>query len=174
MPPITGKLPGAPGARTTDTNGGPARPAGPLGEGEPRREKLAVNLFDLDRVDPLIRAELLGGKIDVKAGPVRIDPRRPDLAAVGFRCDLLTAAIVCDILRSHDRELGDAPTRVYIKRAEAWEPLAGRVVLTVVVDGKCQLSPEVFPPVLELLPVAPPAPTGPVVFGGRRCQRSTS
>ena len=46
--------------------------------------RLAINLYDLDRIDPMIRGSLLGGKLDLTA-PVRIDPERLDETAVAFR-----------------------------------------------------------------------------------------
>lgn len=111
-----------------------------------RRERLAVSLADLDRIDPSIRGSLLAGKLDLtKAIRVGQD-RMEDVPAVVFSCDLLTAATVCDILRSHDRKVGDPPTGIYINKATSWSRVINSTVLTVLVDGKARLNPAVFPP----------------------------
>ncbi len=77
-------------------------------------ERLALNLFDCDRIEPIVRQMMLGGKLVLE--PIRVDPQRGDEVGVEFSCDLLTAAALCDVIRSHDRELGDRPTRVYVFR----------------------------------------------------------
>jgi hypothetical protein len=118
-----------------------------IGQAE-RREKLAINLFDLDRVDPTIRQILLGGKVDL-TNAIKMDKNRFDEAGVAFICPLLQAASICDIVRSHDRELGDFPTRVYLMRVAAWEKLPNAAVLTLILDGKTMLNPAIFPPVGE-------------------------
>lgn len=105
--------------------------------------RLAVNLYDLDRVEPLVRQMLLGGKMDL-SNAVVTDRDRIDEAAVVFACDLLTAACVCDTLRSHDRVVKDYPTRVYVRRSTAWAKVPGHLHLAVVVKDRCVLNPEVF------------------------------
>ena len=112
---------------------------------EQRKERLAVSLADLDRVAPELRAGLLGGKLDL-SGVVRVgQDRMEDVPAVVFCCDLLTAATVCDILRSHDRQHGDPPTGIYINKDRAWTRVTNGTVLTVVIDSKVLLNPAVFP-----------------------------
>ena len=119
-----------------------------------RREKLAVSLVDLDRVAPALRAGLLGGKLDLSRA-IRVgQDRTEDVPAVVFSCDLLTAATVCDILRSHDRQHGDPPTGLYICKDRAWVRVTNDTVLTVVVGGKTRLNPAVFP--AALTDAAPP------------------
>lgn len=107
------------------------------------RERLAINLFDLDRINLTIRGMLLADKLDASRA-IPMDRDRGDERAVEFSCDLLTAATVCDTIRSHDRKAGEAPTRVYLWRG-SWSKLGGSVVLTQLMgDGRCRLSPEFF------------------------------
>lgn len=124
-----------------------------------RREKLAVLLADLDRVAPSLRTGLLGGKLDLKTA-VRV---ADEVAAVMFTCDLLTAAAVCDLLRSEDRRCGNPPTAVYVRRDRAWAKLPGSAVLTVVVRGEMRLNPVVF--AVEKVDDLPP-PAAKKLFGG--------
>lgn len=124
-----------------------------------RTEQLACNVFDLDKVDPSVREKLkLSDKISRQTVDMRFDRvKESDEAAVVFNCDLLTAALICDILRSHDREMGDSPTRLYLKR-KSWSRIPSYVVLTVVVNGHTELNPEVFPtavPLVDLVPLPP-------------------
>ena len=115
--------------------------------------RLAVNIADLTRIDPVICEMMLSGKLG--RSPIAADPGRPDEAAVEFICDLLTAAAACDVMRGHDRRAGDHPTRVYLRRAVAWVKLPAAAQLTLVEDGKCVLNPEWFP---ALLPVPDASP----------------
>lgn len=131
-----------------------------------RRERLALNLFDLDRMDATIRQLFLGGKLDLSAA-IKVDSKRFDEAAVAFVCPLLTAACICDTLRYHDRQVRNHPTRVYLQKARAWTKFPRDAVLAVVVDGKPKLNPEWFPGVPEAVaPVkdVPPPDDGPVRF----------
>lgn len=109
------------------------------------KERLAVALEDLDRVAPELRVKLLKGRLDLDnvlrhAG----QHREEEVPAVPFTCDLLTAAIACDVLRSNDRKLGDELTRVYVLRESRWTRVTSKTVLTVIVEGKVRLNPEVF------------------------------
>ena len=131
--------------------------------------RLAINLFDLTRIDPLVRQMLgLAAQLDAAAGPIRMDKDRPDETAVAFRStdedDLLKAAAVCDVVRSNDRKVGDAPTRTYLKR-QVWVRLPSAAVLTLVGEnGDLRLNSEWFPeaaPAVEL-----EAPSADSVFGG--------
>lgn len=112
-----------------------------------RPERLAVNLPDLDRVEPIIRGILLKGRLDL-SDVVKVGGDNFDEMGVLFTCPLLQAACICDTLRNHDRRAGDYPTRIYLQRGpgRAWEKLAGRIVLTDVVDEKVRLNPEIFSP----------------------------
>lgn len=125
-----------------------------------RREKLAINVFDLDRIDPDFRRKILAERLDLTHHiDMRFDRiKEADEAAVEFTCDLLTAAIICDILRSHDREVGDFPTRLYLKR-ESWSRIPSRVVLTVTEHGKVKLNPKLFPTEVRPSELVPPPTT---------------
>lgn len=107
---------------------------------------IAVNLCDLDRLDPLIKSLLLDGKLDLDTTHLLlVDKDRMDETAVRFTCDLFTAACVCDTLRSRDRRAGDYPTRVYVRWLRAWEKLHSATLLTkVLVDNEVVLNPELF------------------------------
>lgn len=109
----------------------------------PKGVRVAINLKDLDRIVPAMRQSLLTGKLALAEGAIRTDPARADEAAVAFCCDALTAALVCDIVRSHDRRAGDAPTRCYLFR-KAWSKVPGTVALSVVEDGQAKLNPALF------------------------------
>ena len=113
-----------------------------------RRERLAVNLPDLDRVDPTVRAILVAPFVSkLPEDLIRADKDRMDEVAVLFICDLVQAACICDTLRNHDRRAGDPPTRLYLQKKEggAWERLPGAAVLTVMEDGRAVLNPILFP-----------------------------
>lgn len=112
---------------------------------------LALNLFDLDRLDPQLRASLLGGKLDLSR-PIRLG--KADEVAVGLVCSTLTAALAIDVIRSEDRRHGDEPTRAYIHRGD-WERLDPSAVLTVMREGKSRLNPIFFSRVLESSPAKP-------------------
>lgn len=106
--------------------------------------RLAMNLFDSERIVPDMRAKLLSGLLDLKV--IRVDKSRPDETAVAFKpdLDLLYIATICDIIRDHDRDGGDYPTRVYIKKATAWERIPADTRLTHMEDGKSVLNRKLF------------------------------
>lgn len=110
-----------------------------------RNERLAVSLTDLDRVPMELRGPMLAGKLDltqaVRVGTDRVE----DVPAVAFTCDLLTAATVCDLLRSNDRKRGDPPTGLYICKDRSWTRITNSAVLTVLASGRVALNPAVFP-----------------------------
>ena len=146
-------------APSLELNGTGRPPSAPL-TGTGRKERLALNVFDLDRLDPVLRARLLKGRLDLRA--VRPDPDRGGETAVAFSCDPLTAALICDLLRSEDRRAGDVPTRVYLRRNKVWVRLSASDVLTEVgEDGKATLSHDLFPP--EPVEYVPP-PVKPVAL----------
>jgi hypothetical protein len=122
---------------------------------EERSETLAINLEDLDRMTDAMRQRLITGRVDTIRW-LRIGEME---AAVQFTCDLLTAATVCDIIRSHDREVGDEPTRVYVRRGTAWNRLPALAVLTAVEpSGAVVLHPAVFPTKPRAVAAAAPKP----------------
>lgn len=130
--------------------------------------KLGINLFDLDQVDPDLRKKLLvdkEGKERVNranAVHVELDRISPTMAVV-FTCDILTAALVIDILRSECRRLGKELIRGYINRGgESWARLLSRQVLTILDENrKPQLNPEIFRPDEPVEPSEPIAPLEP-------------
>lgn len=103
--------------------------------------RIAVNLVDLERVDPLLRQILLGGKLDVDR-LVMVGKE----VAVAFTCDLLTAAATCEGLRLFDGKADRYPTRVYVNRGQAWVKLSGTDKLVRVEGNKCALDRDTFPP----------------------------
>lgn len=105
--------------------------------------ELGVNPLDLSRIPEAVRAAMLGGKLDLERGPIRVDAERPDEVCVAFRCDLLAAAALLDVIRGNDRRAGDFPTRAYVRR-RSWSKLPGSALLSVVRGGRVSLNPEVF------------------------------
>lgn len=123
-----------------------------------RRERLAVNVADLTRLDSTIRSLLLGGNLDLTQS-IRTDPDRIDEGAVAFSCDLLTAACIADTIREHNRRAGEYPTRIYLRRGAAWTKLPGQTVLTRVVGDSVVLDHDTFPPDVHPSDLAIPTPT---------------
>ena len=113
--------------------------------------------FDLDRLAPQLRSSVVAPRLDLtKPIDMSYDRKNETEVAVQFSCDLLSAAIICDTLRSHDRAAGDTPTRLYLFK-KAWTRIASHVVLTTQDDdGRCRLSHEVFPQSVEPAPVTRP------------------
>lgn len=120
-----------------------------------REVRLAINVFDLQRLAPAARASLLKGKMDEQAGTVRPDGGDVDEVGVMFRCGLLTAATVCEIVRGYDRKAGDRPARVYVRRAGRWSRLAADAALTLQSSAGLILNPALFP--AAAAPVRAPA-----------------
>lgn len=117
--------------------------------------RLAVNLCDFERLSPAWRRDLGAAKLDLTQ-PILMDealdkegqPLRPDEVGVAFRCDLLTAALTCDILRDRDRIAGRTDpsatiTRVYLLR-EKWSKVPADVMLTWLVGGVVVLNSDLF------------------------------
>lgn len=116
--------------------------------------RIAVNLADVGRIVPLLRAKLFSGKLDAESGVIRTDSARPEEAAVAFSCGLVVAASVCDIIRAHDRKAGDPPTRCYVFR-KVWSRVPSHVLLSVLSDGKTILNPALFAGSVEAGEAAP-------------------
>ena len=132
-----------------------------------RKERLAINLFDLDPLPDELRKSFFdlkggGSKLDLEAGVVRVGQK--DEVGVIFGCDLLTAAGTVDMLNSHMRKVGEPQVRVYLHRGtpEAkWTLLPESAVLTKLVGdepGCAVLSEEWFPKPIVLPPVSQLAP----------------
>jgi hypothetical protein len=106
-------------------------------------ERLAVNLFDLDRIQEEIRSMLLAGNVDA-AQLVKVNANRPGEIGVEFTCDLLRAACIVDTIRHHDRVSGDSITRVYVFKQSAWTRVSSETKLTRFIGDKLVLNPQVF------------------------------
>jgi hypothetical protein len=130
---------------------------GHLAKALERKERLALNLFDVvDRVDAETRARMLNGRLDLSKS-IDVDLGLVTKSkAVELTCDLLTAALIIDILRSESRREGDEPIRAYIKREQAWIKLPRGAILTLS-DGRngAALNPEVFPPLVKREDLSP-------------------
>ncbi len=156
MPPIPRKSPLAPDPtpdRGTSGAGPSVTPPFPK-NGGPR---VAVNLWDLDRVHPEIVRLVLAGKVaGDKTAIFKVHDRHED-TAVPFVCDPRTAAVACDVLRSECRRCEVRPVRVYVSPdGVRWVRVPERGVLTWVDGGGVgHLSPEFFPTGERPEPVAP-------------------
>jgi len=119
-------------------------------------ERLAVCLFDLERVEPLMFVRLLAGRVDLdRSLVIRVDPSRPDETAVPTKGPVLPAATALDLLRSENRREGDQVTRVYLDKGRGWVRLSANAVLTVSEGGKSKLNPDIFGSQVEVVSVAP-------------------
>jgi hypothetical protein len=108
---------------------------------------LAINLADLDRLEPEHKAHLLKDKLSPKL--IVVDMNDPKEVALAFKCGLLSAAMVCDIIRIQDWKAGDYPTRVYIRRDRSnpnamWSKIPDKVPLAVKCNGTWVLNRAVF------------------------------
>lgn len=124
---------------------------------EVRKERLAINMWDLSHLHPTMKVGFLGGKID-PTQPIWIDRDKPDETILEFVCNLFSAAVACDLLRSECRRSKEASVRVYLKRAEAWSRLPSTAILTVLEGKRFVLNPEWFPRKVKLIPIAPLPP----------------
>lgn len=120
---------------------------GSVAVGSSRPERLALNLFDLERVHPAVRAKLLPLLDLRKEAAVWVDKDHLDETASPFACSLLAAANACDLIRGMARQLREEVPRVYLdcRGKGTWERLTAAAVLTVVHDGKVILDPAMFP-----------------------------
>lgn len=125
-----------------------------------RKERLAVNVFDLTRIPAMVRGLLLDGKVDTTK-PLFMDKERPDELGVEFICDLLNAAATCDVLRNEGRRSG-VPMRAYIRQRGSWTRLPHSAVLTEIVGDTCVLNTELFPPTDAEMPTPAPYETKPL------------
>lgn len=128
-------------------------------------EALAVNLFDLDRIEETVRASMFADKL-VLTDTVWVDRNRVDEIAVVFKCSILKAACLLDVVRGRDRRAGDHPTRAYIRRRRVWDKIPADALLTLVEDGQTVLNPAVFK--IEAKPLDLPSSLPQRVEGGGR------
>jgi hypothetical protein len=84
-----------------------------------------------------------------------------------FRCQLITSAMICDLIRIENKKAGDRPVGVYIQRKGRWVKLKDTAVLTWVdkETGQSILSPMVFPPEVSADDLEAPASTQPLRLG---------
>ena len=89
--------------------------------------QLAIDLFDLDRVDPLLQERLLTGRLD-GSGIVKVSPKQ---RAVALSCPLLEAAMMCEAIRRLNRAAGDRVVRIYFRPVgkSRWVQLPMEMVL---------------------------------------------
>lgn len=107
--------------------------------------EIAVSLRDLERVDPSVRASMLAGRVDTEHPVEGVEDTDPTCSALAFTCDALAAGVVCDLLRSMDRESGHTPVRVYVLKRGAWRRVVQSENLTVVSpEGVVELNPVLF------------------------------
>lgn len=164
MPPIHGRPSSSPATNTVADPPGSQTPkasyTSPLPGHDDRTPttRVAVNMFDIDRVDPLTRQIILGGRLNLDHAVLAGDQRRssPNDVGLEFTCDLVTAATMIHALRNMDAKHGRSATRAYKcddpkSPSERWHRLHADVPTIVIIDNRCTLNPEVFPP--------PPVPT---------------
>lgn len=144
-----------------------------------RKERLAISLPDLDRLDPEVRKRLLKGRLDLNPIKANIPHGKSvrEEVFVRFSCPLLEAGKVCDVVRAEDKRAGDDPTRVYILRPPTtkhpdaeWTKLPGTATFTVpdvpegvddpkiMAEAEWILNPKVFPAPKEELELSAPVP----------------
>ncbi len=131
-----------------------------------RTEKLAIAVACAEAAVARGDGMLVAGRLDLST-VLRVGQgeKIDDVAAVPFRCPLLEAAIVCDVLRSNARRLGHPPPELYISRdGGRWVRITYSTVLTIVSAGKTKLHPKVFPTEAVM---GPPPKVRPL-FGGAK------
>ncbi len=108
-------------------------------------EGVAINVFDLDNVDPALRKSLLSGNL-ILSDTIWVDRNRTDEVGIVFRCPVTEAAKICDIIRGLDRKAGRTPTRTYLRRSRTWSKIPHNVPLSItdVKTGEVFLSPRLF------------------------------
>lgn len=120
--------------------------------------RLALPVSVLELIDPGLRERLsLASRLE--RTPIRLDSDKVHIVA--FSCDLLTAALICDIIRSNDRKLGDRASPIYRQRSPGgkWVRASDTTVFTTTdTDGKAHLSVDVFPEVIKPEDLIPPSP----------------
>lgn len=104
-------------------------------------ERLALNIYDLDRIPDEVRPGLVSRHLAKKA--IHIPTELGDEIGIELVCPLLDAACICDMLRSRDRASNSIPTRIYLFR-ERWVRVQAGAYLSVLVGDKVVLNPKVF------------------------------
>ncbi len=117
------------------------------------RFRLAISLEDLDRIDPIQRANLLHRRLDLQE-PIRLSRHSAEVIVL-FRCSLKDAGYICDIIRSEDRKNGDSITRIYLQCDGGPRKRTGdNQVLIVQLNGVSSLNPILFQEPITLIPIA--------------------
>lgn len=116
-----------------------------------RTERLAIWVPDLDRIPEQMRAGILPHLDLAKVHRVGQGEKNEEQPAVAFKCPLLQAALICDLIRAHDSGAGERPTELYLNRGgDRWPRVTYETKLTVMgPGGKFVLNPAVFADVLE-------------------------
>lgn len=117
-------------------------------KGEPRAERLAISIVDLDRLDPSFRHKVVNmGILDLK-NPATAKEIKDEIAIVPFGGDLLQCAVVCDIIRNEDRKAERTESRIYLRKEEgkSWRNVGKSTILTILTKEGTILNPVVFPP----------------------------
>lgn len=112
-----------------------------------RTERVAVALEDLDRLDKQFKLNLLAGRLDLST---IVEPAK-GVACVVFSCDIISAAIVADLIRSDDRKNARTPSAIYMERNTVWSAMKPDDVWTVVVNDLIHLNPLIFPAPSDIL-----------------------
>ena len=126
--------------------------------------ELAVNLWDVERIPAELQPTLLAGALNLDSA-VRLGNGPEDTGLV-FTCELLKAACICDMMRSHDRQVGDKPTRVYYNKGRGWRSVPSGATLTIVRSYRKGERGVELNPLLFTAEVDPPTQSGPVQLGG--------
>lgn len=111
---------------------------------EPR---LAIWLDDVERLPPQMRLEVYPHLDLTRVHRVGQGEKNEEQPALAFKCPLLQAALICDVIRNHDRTVGVRPSELYINRSGeefGFRRIVYGDVLTVLVNGKAALNPAVF------------------------------
>lgn len=118
------------------------------------KEQVAINLFDLERIDTAVRNSLLIGRLD-PISSFDVDTGRKSDVAVKFSSDqeLLPCCCICDIIRSTQRAEGDRVLRVYVSidYGESWKLVGSNDLLTLAdqadkdSENPIRLNPDIFP-----------------------------
>lgn len=111
---------------------------------EDRTERLAIALEALERLPTAMRNEIIPKLHRDTLLRMGKGERKEDVPALEFSCSLLEAALICDIVRNHDRLAGESPADVYIHRGTTWTRVIFSQVLTVLINGKAALNPAFF------------------------------
>lgn len=110
---------------------------------ESRKDKLAINLFDLDELVSPLRMYVVGDRVDYSK-PIRVGESISE-TAVPFSCGLLAAATACDVLQSELRKAKLQPVRIYSAKEDgSWRSMPAGTLYTVLHDDLVALNPEVF------------------------------